>query len=84
MQQNETELEGAQTRGLSVKQEKAIDALLSGETMTQGSEFVAVDRSTVHRWLSNPTFAASLNSRRLEMRASCEARIERLQDLAIA
>jgi transposase-like protein len=66
-----------------VKQERAIDALLSGETVSEASRKVRVDRSTVYRWLEDPSFVASLNSRRWEMRAANEVQLQLLQSIAL-
>lgn len=68
---------------LTSKQERAIDALLQGETLSQTAQTVGVDRSTIHRWSAQPEFAASLNRRRLAMRDASMSRLQRLQELSI-
>lgn len=68
---------------LNSKQERAIDVLLVGETTSQVAQTVGVDRSTIHRWLSQAEFAASLNRRRLALREAYQFRLQRLQERAI-
>lgn len=81
MQQNAAD--GVSVISLTSKQEGAIDALLIGETSSQVAETVGVDRSTIHRWLTQPDFAASLNSRRFALREAHQSRIQQLQGSAI-
>lgn len=53
---------------LAPQQMLAIEALLTGETITSTAESVGVDRTTVHRWLKEDfEFQATLNAHRREM-----------------
>ncbi len=48
---------------LSIGQDKALAALLSGATVTAAAKSADVDRGTLHRWLADdPTFIAAYNS----------------------
>jgi hypothetical protein len=53
---------------LSVQQENAVDALVSGKNDAETAAIVGVDRTTVNRWrLYSPAFQAALNARRVEV-----------------
>ena len=57
-----------QTAGLTVVQENAVDALVSGKNDIETANLVGVHRGTVTRWrLYSPTFKAALNVRRAEV-----------------
>jgi DNA-binding phage protein len=64
--------------GLSPAQEKAVAALLAGQTVTAAAKAAEVDRTTVYRWLRDPydpTFRVSLDRGRRELRQAMEARL---------
>lgn len=69
---------------LSDKQLLALDAILTGVTVTEAAAAVGVHRGTMHRWLADPSFVASLNRRRAENRAAAEARLTSLLSNAIS
>jgi hypothetical protein len=79
LQQNET---GKAPEGLSAAQATALDCLMLGATVTDAAQAAGVDRTTVHRWRSEPVFAAAFNSRLEELRAAAHARLERIAECA--
>ena len=68
---------------LTSTQEKAMQAILSGETVTAAAKTARVNRTTVHRWLNDPDFLAALNSYRSELRDAQHHRLARLASKAI-
>jgi len=53
---------------LTSQQERALDRLLTGATITAAAQAVNADRSTLHRWLrEDPQFQATYNRRRREL-----------------
>jgi hypothetical protein len=71
------------TSELSVKQEKALDLLFTGQTATATALLVDVHRSTVHRWLNEPDFIAALNQKRVDAREAQSARLGHILDAAL-
>lgn len=69
--------------GLSPVQERALDALLGGKTVTEAAREVEVDRSTVHRWRNHPIFLAALNRRRAESREAADVTLDRIRAKAL-
>src|SRR5262249_49903483 len=66
---------------LSIQQETALHALMSGATQAEAAERAGVARETVCRWLQDDAdFVAALNRARKEIR---DASIDRLQLLAL-
>ena len=58
----------AASSGLPVDQERAISALLTGESVTAAAGRAGVSRQTVHRWLAeDPAFIAEYNQARREI-----------------
>ena len=60
-----------------------MEALLGGNTTTDAAAEAGVHRSTLHRWQNEPEFKAAANTRRSEFRHAAEARLERLQTMAL-
>ena len=56
-----------QNKTLSLKQDKAITALLSAPTVEKAAEVAGVGRSTIHHWLNREDFRAELTRRRNEI-----------------
>ena len=53
---------------LTAQQERVLERLLTGETVTAAAEAEGVDRSTVHRWRREDlAFQAAYNQRRREL-----------------
>jgi transposase-like protein len=71
------------SRHLSPAQDLAADALVAGASVTDAAEIASVDRSTVHRWLRQPAFQATVNARRADLRQAQAARLEALAERAI-
>lgn len=66
-------------RGLTIKQENALDLLVIGETDSATAEAVGVARVTVTKWRNyDPHFQAELNRRRQDMWG---ASVDRLRSL---
>ncbi len=73
----------ATDKKLSPKQEKVMDALVSGESISQAAGIGKVDRGTVHRWLKDDfVFQAEYNRRRLRLKEEMQMRLVRLADNA--
>ena len=68
---------------LSPTRATALEALLAGCTVTEAAHATGVDRTTVHRWKSDPVFLAVYNGRRSEMREASEAELQQLQTKAL-
>jgi transposase-like protein len=58
---------------LSGAQEKAIEALLAGKSVTEAAIAAGVDRTTVHRWLKDVRFEVALGRARRELREARKA-----------
>ena len=67
--------------GLSMKQRRAIPAIIESKSMEAAARKVGCDRSTLYRWLAEPGFQAEL--REVQDRAFSEA-LMRLQGTARA
>lgn len=70
---------------LSPAQEKALAALLAGQTVTKAAKAADVDRTTVYRWLRDPyrpAFRVALDQGRREMRQAVQARLLALTNKA--
>lgn len=71
--------------GLSPTQEKALVALLAGQTVTAAAKAAEVDRTTIYRWLHDsyrPDFRLALQRGRQELRQAAEARLMAMADKA--
>jgi hypothetical protein len=75
----------SETRQLSVEQETAIGALLTGATDAEAGEKAGVSRASVARWKSaDALFIAVLNSERQRQWDDNLARLESLQGRALS
>jgi hypothetical protein len=62
----------------------ALEALLSGQTVTEAAEAAGVNRTTVHRWLRDHFhFQAELNAARLALRQASFVRLDALAERAL-
>jgi hypothetical protein len=68
---------------LSAAQEKAIEALLAGKSVSEAAIVADVNRTTVHRWLNDPRFDLALRRSRRELREAMRARLLALGSKAI-
>jgi len=68
---------------LSAAQEKAIEALLAGRSVTEAAIVADVNRTTLHRWLNNARFDLALSRSRRELRQAMRARLLALGSKAI-
>lgn len=71
------------TTGLSPRQEQAIAAMLSEQTLPKAAEAAGVNVRTLHRWLRLPEFAAAYRSARRETFAQAIALTQRYAALAV-
>jgi hypothetical protein len=69
--------------GLSRSRELAIESLLSGSTVTAAATAAGVDRTTVHRWLTNADFKREFEFRRVELQSAVRDRLAGLADKAV-
>jgi len=82
MRQNATEQ--ADSPPLRPRQRHVIELLVSGHTVTAAAAEAGIDRSTVHRWLSEDyDFLSEFNAAKLELREACVARLVSLANAAI-
>lgn len=64
------------TQSLSAQQERAVELLLMGSTVTAVAASVGVSRETVHRWQrENFEFIAALNRGKRELREAASVRL---------
>jgi hypothetical protein len=68
---------------LSAAQEKAIEALLAGKSVTEAAIAADVNRTTLHRWLNDARFDCELKRGRRELREAMRARLLALGSKAI-
>ncbi len=69
---------------LSRQQEKALECLLAGDTVTAAAKSGRIDRSTLHRWLrEHCEFQAAYNGRRRELQNAAQVRLLRLAEKAV-
>lgn len=68
MQRNESKL--------TARQQKALEALLSEPTVQAAADAASVNKSTVFRWLSDPTFAAIYREARAQLLESTLAGLQ--------
>ena len=68
---------------LTNQQERVLERLLAGDTVTAAAKAVKLDRSTVHRWFREDLeFQAAYNEGRYELRAATRDRLFRLTERA--
>ncbi len=68
---------------LTAQQERVLERLLAGDTVTAAAKAVKLDRSTVHRWLRESLeFQAAYNQGRHELSAATRSRLFRLTERA--
>ncbi len=62
--------------GLSAKQARALDQLVTGATVTKAAQAAGVGRSTLHRWLREDwNFQAVHNAARRDLQQEVESRL---------
>lgn len=67
---------------LTPQQDAALEALLSGLSVTVTAERVGVHRSTIHEWRKQPEFIAAFNRGRQEQVQAFAGRLSGLSDKA--
>jgi hypothetical protein len=73
------------TRRISARQERAIELLLAGSTITRAAQEVGVSRQTLSLWANrDPFFAAELNARRRELWRAGQDRLRSMVPAALA
>ena len=69
---------------LTAQQERVLERLLAGDTVTAAAKAVKLDRSTVHRWFREDLeFQAAYNSGRHGLRNAARTRLLRLTERAV-
>jgi len=63
---------------LAVQKQRAIQLLLEGKAVSQVADLVSVDRTTVYRWLKEPSFVAERNRQANELRDAAQSRLHAL------
>lgn len=63
---------------LAVQKQRAIQLLLQGKAVSQVAEAIGVDRTSVYRWLKEPSFIAERNRQANELRDAAQARLHAL------
>ena len=70
---------------LSSAQEKVVEELLSGSTISRAAKVAGVHRSSVHRWMTEDfLFQAELNRKRMEIRQAMNISLLRVRSRALA
>jgi Helix-turn-helix domain len=77
------ETERSQSEAQRVRQDTAIEALVSGTNISQTARVVGVDRRTVEGWLHDAEFVARLNGRRRAVWEGLHDRVRTLVDKAL-
>jgi len=73
------------TDSTDANQALAIEALVSGSTVTAAAEQAGVSRATLHRWLaSDHVFLAALNDRKTEVLAEVRGQLRSMAAEAVA
>ena len=67
---------------LPAEQYRAIELILLGNSMTQISLKLGVDRKTLFTWRKSPVFIAELNRRQLDMLEATDQRLRRMAEKA--
>jgi hypothetical protein len=68
-----------ESSGLPTTQIAALDALLSGKSITDAADAAGVSRRTIYTWVrENCRFQAALNRGRREMRQAVSSRVEQI------
>ncbi|MDD2541057.1 MAG: phBC6A51 family helix-turn-helix protein [Desulfuromonadaceae bacterium] len=63
---------------LVIQKQRAIQLLLEGKAVVQVAEEIGVDRTTVYRWLKEPSFIAERNRQANELRDAAQSRLRAL------
>lgn len=70
---------------ITPQQQKALSALLAGESVTSAAKTARVNRTTVHRWLGgDQNFQAAWNRGRAELHDATQARLSHLATQAVS
>ena len=73
----------ATEKKLSDDQDRAIQALIAGKTVSQAAAAAKVHRTTVHRWQHEVAFVTALGDARLEAWQANRDRLSALADVAL-
>jgi hypothetical protein len=73
-----------ETRRISARQERALDFLAAGATITQAAKEIGVSRQTLSAWVNrDPFFRAALNERRADLWRSGQDRLRSMVHTAL-
>jgi len=79
-----SEKSGQADRGLTPRQEKAVDALLQEPGMGRAAVAAAVSERTLRRWMREPRFRAAVHEGRREMFSQAMGLTQRYAPVAVA
>jgi site-specific recombinase XerD len=68
---------------LSVRQQRAIEQLLTAESLTQAAVAAGISRRTLTRWLADPAFVAALEQAGSEAVANAARKLSGLSETAV-
>ncbi len=68
---------------LTPKQQKAIAALLAGQTMEAAAQAASVNATTIYRWLDDPIFKAAHDTGRRQLAELAMSKLQGLADTAV-
>lgn len=63
---------------LAIQKQRALQLLFEGKSASQVAEMIGVDRTTVYRWLKEPSFVAERNRQANELRDTAQSRLHAL------
>lgn len=63
---------------LAIQKQRALQLLLEGKSASQVAEMIGVDRTTIYRWLKEPSFIAERNRQANELRDAAQSRLHAL------
>ena len=66
---------------LTAKQQRAVEALAGGASITDAATAVGVTRQTVHKWITLPEFSGALLGMQSEARMRAIRRLSAARDL---
>lgn len=70
-------------KNLTIKQTRAIQSLLAGQSVTEAADAAKVRRSTLYTWLEQPGFTRAINEGKSEMLERLSQSLASLSDQAV-
>ena len=72
-----------ESKDLTIKQSKAVAALLSCQTVAQAAKLAAVGERSIYRWLKQRSFQSHLRRASLQVLSESLGRLQRLADRGV-